>query len=108
MAEPMGPPLSLTFVVRRIERRLAWLLPCFAEGCNFIRMNLAEIEQEARGLSDADRAALVLALMESLKAPGSDISDQEIAQRDEDLERGKVAPILHEEFVRGVREDRGR
>ena len=71
-------------------------------------MNLAQIQEEARGLSDADRAALVLTLMESLKAPGSDVSDQEIEKRDEELESGAVVPLLHEEFVRSVREDRGR
>ena len=71
-------------------------------------MNLAEIEEVALGLSDADRAALVLALVESLKAPGSEVSDQEVADRDRELESGEVTPMLHEEFVRGVREDRGR
>jgi hypothetical protein len=71
-------------------------------------MNLSEIEHEALGLSDPDRAALVLALMDSLKAPGSEISDQEATKRDDELESGAVAPILHEEFVHGVREDRGR
>lgn len=71
-------------------------------------MNLAEIEQEALGLSEADRAALVLALMASLKAPGSEISEQEVAAREQELEKGEVTPMLHEEFVRRVREDRGR
>ncbi|MHC1767818.1 MAG: hypothetical protein AB9869_26695 [Verrucomicrobiia bacterium] len=71
-------------------------------------MNLAEIEQEALGLSEAERAALVLALMASLKAPGSGISDQEVEERDEELESGAVTPMLHDEFVQRVREDRGR
>ena len=71
-------------------------------------MNLAEIAQEALGLSEADRAALVLALMASLKAPGSEISDQEIAEREQELESGDVTPMLHDEFVKQVREDRGR
>lgn len=71
-------------------------------------MNLTEIEQEALGLSEADRAALVLALMASLKAPGSEITDQEVAEREQELESGEVTPMLHEEFVQRVREDRGR
>ena len=71
-------------------------------------MNLAEIEQEALGLSEADRAALVLALMASLKAPGSEISDQEVVEREHELESGDVTPMLHDEFVKRVREDRGR
>jgi hypothetical protein len=98
--------LSLSFA--ESERLLPLSLRHSAAGCKVIGMNLAEIEQEARGLTDADRAALVLALMESLKPPGSEISDLEIAKRDEELESGAVAPILHEEFVRRVREDRGR
>jgi len=71
-------------------------------------MNLAEIEQEALGLSEAERARLVLALMASLKASGSEISDQEVEEREQELERGDVAPMLHDEFVKRVREDRGR
>jgi hypothetical protein len=71
-------------------------------------MKLAEIEQEALGLSEVDRAALVLALMASLKAPESEISDQEITERERELDSGEVSPMLHEEFVRRVREDRGR
>jgi hypothetical protein len=43
-----------------------------------------------------------------LKASGSEISDQEIAEREQELERGDVAPMLHDEFVKRVREDRGR
>jgi len=71
-------------------------------------MNLAEIEQEALGLSEAERAALVLALMASLKAPGSELSDREVEERDQELESGAVIPMLHDEFVKRVREDRGR
>ena len=71
-------------------------------------MNLAEIEQEALCLSEADRAALVLALMSSLKAPGSEVSDQDVAERDQELESEDVTPMLHDEFVKRVREDRGR
>ncbi len=71
-------------------------------------MNLAEIEQEALGLSEAERAALVLTLMASLKALGSEISDQKVEDRDQELESGAVTPMLHDEFVKRVREDRGR
>jgi hypothetical protein len=78
------------------------------ERCKVVRMNLAEIEQEALGLTEADRAALVLALMASLKAPGSEVSDQDVAERDQELESGDVTPTLHDEFVKRVREDRGR
>lgn len=66
-------------------------------------MKLAEIEQEALVLNETERAALVLALMESLKAPESEISDQEVAERDQELESGTVTPMLHDEFVKRVR-----
>lgn len=71
-------------------------------------MKLAEIEQEALGLSESDRAALVLALMSSLKVSGSEVSDQDVVERDQELERGDVTPMLHDEFIKRVREDRGR
>lgn len=71
-------------------------------------MKLQEIEQEALGLSESERAELVLSLMRTLAAPGADVTDEEILRRDAELEAGVVGPMLHEEFVRRVREDRGR
>jgi len=59
-------------------------------------------------LQESDRAALILSLMETLPAPGSDVGDVEAFRRDEDMESGKVVPISHEEFVRRVGESRGR
>ena len=71
-------------------------------------MKLQDIEQEALGLSESERAALVLSLMRTLAPPGADITDEEISRRDAELEAGSVEPMLHDEFVRRVREDRGR
>ncbi len=76
--------------------------------CKVVHMTLAEIEQEALGLTEAERAALILALTESLKVPGSEVSDQEVAEREQEMESGDVTPMLHHEFVKRVREDRGR
>ena len=73
-----------------------------------VYIKLAEIEQETLGLSEANRAAMILAIITSLKAPGSEISDLEVSEREQELESGEVAPMLHEEFVKRVREDRGR
>lgn len=72
------------------------------------RMKLQEIEREALALGESDRAALILSLMETLPAPGSDVGDDEALRRDEEMESGKVAPISHEEFVRRVGESRDR
>ena len=71
-------------------------------------MKLQEIEQEALGLSESERAELVLSLMRTLTAPGADVTDEEVLRRDAQLEAGTVEPMLHEEFVRRVREERGR
>lgn len=71
-------------------------------------MKLQEIEQEALGLSERERAELVLSLMRTLAAPEANISDDEVVRRDAELETGSVEPMLHEEFVRRVREERGR
>ena len=71
-------------------------------------MTLQDIEKEALGLSEQDRADLVLSLMRTLAAPGADITDEEVCRRDAELDAGTVEPVLHEEFVRRVREERGR
>ena len=46
--------------------------------------------------------------MQTLAAPGTDITDEEVFRRDAELEAGSVEPMLHEEFVRAVRDGRGR
>ena len=71
-------------------------------------MKLAKIEQEALGLSDRDRAALAAKLLDTLPPPGTDITDEEVEQRERELESGEVSAISHEELIRGVRQQRGR
>lgn len=72
-------------------------------------MSLAQIEQEALTLPERDRAALAAALLRTLPTPpGTEIPDEEVAQRDDDLESGRVGVISHEEFVRRVERDRRR
>jgi hypothetical protein len=71
-------------------------------------MKLQDIEQEALGLSESERAELVLSLMRTLAAPGADVTDEEVLRRDAELEAGSVEPMLHEQFVRRVREERSR
>lgn len=70
-------------------------------------MKLQDVEQEALGLSESERAELVLSLMRTLAAPGPDITDEEVFRRDAELETGTLEPMLHDEFVRRVREERG-
>ena len=71
-------------------------------------MKLQDIEQEALGLRESERAELVLSLMRALAAPAADITDEEVFRHDAELETGRVAPVLHDEFVRRVRVERGR
>lgn len=71
-------------------------------------MKLAEIEQEALALPERERAALATKLLDTLPAPGMDVSDDEVDRRERELESGQVAAISHEEFVRRVRQERGR
>ncbi|MCC7187039.1 MAG: hypothetical protein IT185_12400 [Acidobacteria bacterium] len=71
-------------------------------------MKLQEIEREALALGESDRAALILTLMETLPAPGSDVDNDEALRRDEEMGSGRVTPSDHEDFVRGVGQGRRR
>ena len=71
-------------------------------------MTLKDIEQEALGLNDRERVELILSLMRTLGVPEVEVDDDEVFRRDAELENGSVEPVLHEEFVRRVREKRGR
>jgi lysyl-tRNA synthetase class II len=70
-------------------------------------MRLLEIEQEAMALPDRDRAALAAKLLDTLPLPETDVSDEEIEQRERELDLGQVTAISHQEFVRRVQEQRG-
>jgi hypothetical protein len=71
-------------------------------------MKLAEIEQEALALPDRDRASLAAKLLDTLPPPGTDVSDEEVEQREREMDLGQVTAISHQEFVRHVQEQRGR
>jgi len=71
-------------------------------------MKLAEIEQEALALPDRERASLVAKLLDTLPPPGTDVSDEEVEERERQMDSGHVTPILHQEFVRRVQEQRVR
>jgi hypothetical protein len=46
--------------------------------------------------------------MRTLAGPATDVADEEVFRRDAELEAGEVEPMPHEEFVRGVRDARGK
>ena len=70
-------------------------------------MKLQDIEHEAFGLNESERAELILSLMRTLAPPGAEITDEEVLRRDAELEEASVGPMLHEEFVRRVQAERG-
>jgi hypothetical protein len=69
-------------------------------------MRLQEIEQEALALSDGDRAALAVVLLETLGTPETEITDDEALRRDAEMESGEVPALSQEEFVRSVQQER--
>jgi hypothetical protein len=69
-------------------------------------MKLTEIEQEALALSDTERASLAAKLLDTLPPPGTDVSDEEVERRERELDSGEVTPILRDEFVRRVQQER--
>jgi len=71
-------------------------------------MKLAEIEQEALALPDRARASLAAKLLDTLPPPETDVSDEEVEERERELDSGRVTAISHQEFARRVQEQRGR
>jgi hypothetical protein len=69
-------------------------------------MKLAEIEQQALGLSEHDRASLAAKLLDTLPPAGTDISDEEVGQREREMQSGQVSAISHEDFVYRVKQHR--
>jgi hypothetical protein len=70
-------------------------------------MSLAEVEKAALALDEKERAHLVALLLETLPHE-EEISDEEVLQRDADLDSARAKEISHKEFVRRVERERGR
>jgi hypothetical protein len=73
-----------------------------------VTVKLAEIEQQALALPDRDRASLAAKLLDTLPPTGTDVSDEEVEEREREMGSGKVTAISHQEFVRRVQKQRGR
>jgi hypothetical protein len=71
-------------------------------------VTLSQIQQEAVALPEPERIDLVRILLDTLPPTGTDISDEEVALRERELESGQVQPLSHEEFVRRVEKERRR
>ncbi len=70
-------------------------------------MTLSQIQQEAIALPERQRVDLLRTLLDTLPPAGIDVSDEEIAERERELDSGAVEPLSHEEFVRRVPAKRG-
>jgi hypothetical protein len=71
-------------------------------------MRLEEIEEMAVALPEIERASLVCRLLDTLPPPAMEVSDEEVARREAELESGAVEALEHDEFVRRVDEERRR
>ena len=60
---------------------------------------LQAIQKEAVVLPEEDRAALVTVLLNTLGGPSYEVSDEEVARRDMELEGGTETGISHPEFL---------
>ena len=69
-------------------------------------VKLAEIQKKTDELSPEDREGLLAYLLRSLDGAPEGISDDEVKQRDSELESGSVQPVTHGDFVAQVRSDR--
>lgn len=71
-------------------------------------MSLAELQKEALDLPENERALLAVSLVETLAPLDSEVSHDEVMQRDADLESGRTIELSHEDFIRRVESERGR
>jgi hypothetical protein len=69
-------------------------------------MSIAELKKEALALPENQRAQLIASLLETLPPANAEISDQEVAERDADLQSGRTAEMSEDEFIRAVERDR--
>jgi hypothetical protein len=70
-------------------------------------MKFEEIEKQAIALAEPERVDLVCKLLDTLPPPGTEVSDEEVARRDAELDNGEVQELSHDEFVRRVKRERG-
>jgi hypothetical protein len=71
-------------------------------------VDVKQIEDQAMALPAPLLAGLVGRLLQTLPPPDLEVSDEEAAQRDQELESGTVTAISHEEFVRRIEQSRGK
>ena len=70
-------------------------------------MSLADLEKQALALPEPELARLTVSLLRTLSPAHPGPSDEEVLERDAELDSGRAEEISHEEFVRRVERQRG-
>jgi hypothetical protein len=65
-------------------------------------VQLAEIQAQAKELSEEDRKGLVAFLLHGMSGVPSGPDDEEVGRREAEMDSGSVAPISHAEFLSQV------
>jgi len=65
-------------------------------------IRLADMQKQAKELSEEDGEGLVAYLLHGLSGVPSGPDDNEVARREEEMDSGSVTPISHAEFVSQV------
>ena len=68
-------------------------------------VRLTDIQKQADELSPEDRSGLLAHLLHSLENAPKGPTDQEVIERDAELESGIVTPISQEQFTQEARPD---
>jgi hypothetical protein len=62
-------------------------------------VQLADIQKQAKELSEEDREGLVAYLLHGMSGLPSGADDEEVARREAEMDSGFVTPISHAEFL---------
>ena len=65
-------------------------------------VQLADIQKQARELSEEDRNGLVAYLLHGMSGLPPGLDDEEVERREAEMDSGTVIPISHSEFLAQV------
>lgn len=65
-------------------------------------VRLADIQNQAKQLSEEDRECLVAFLLHGFSGAPSGPDDEEVERRDAEMDSGLIAPISHDDFLAQV------
>ena len=65
-------------------------------------VQLADIQQQAKELSEEDRKGLVAYLLHGISGLPSGPDDEEVGRREAEMDSGSVKPISHADFLSQV------